>query len=138
MTKYIYKEKEISHTKFLTICQMAGVMGGRKKSHYQKLVEMAEQGNEKAQTILNDLEVVEPYTMQDMADYIKAAETFYSQLNEFISAGTLPLADLAYPDHDGKADAYVVADMMQLRDLLNSIKAGCEVGVNHLSNIINP
>ncbi len=59
MKKYIYKGKEISHTKFLTICQLAGVMGGRKKSHHEKLVEMAEQGNERAQSILNDLEVVE-------------------------------------------------------------------------------
>lgn len=57
MTQYIYQGKEISHTRFLTICQMAGIMGGRKKSHYEKLVEMAEQGNEKAQAILNDLEV---------------------------------------------------------------------------------
>lgn len=59
MTKYIYKGQEISHTRFLTICQMAGVMGGRKKSHYEKLVEMAEQGNERAQDILSDIEVVE-------------------------------------------------------------------------------
>jgi hypothetical protein len=36
---------------------MAGIMGGRKKSHYQKLVEMAEQGNEKAADILGNLEV---------------------------------------------------------------------------------
>ena len=57
MTQYIYQGKEISHTRFLTICQMAGIMGGRKKSHFEKLVEMAEQGNEKAQAILNDLEV---------------------------------------------------------------------------------
>lgn len=34
-----------------------GIMGGRKKSHYQKLVEMAEQGNEKAADILGNLEV---------------------------------------------------------------------------------
>ena len=57
MTTYIYKGQEISHTEFITICQMAGVNGGRKKSHYEKLVEMAEQGNEKAQAILIDLEV---------------------------------------------------------------------------------
>ena len=57
MTKYIYKGEEISHTRFITICQMAGIMGGRKKSHYQKLVEMAEQGNEKAAEILDNMEV---------------------------------------------------------------------------------
>ena len=76
--------------------------------------------------------------MKTINEITKAAENFYKELNEFISAGTLPLADLAYPDHDGKADAYVVADMMKLRDLLDSIKAGCEMGVNHLSDIINP
>ena len=57
MTKYIYKGEEISHTRFITICQMAGIIGGRKKSHYQKLVEMAEQGNEKAAEILGNMEV---------------------------------------------------------------------------------
>lgn len=84
MTKYIYKGQKISHTKFLTICQMAGVMGGRKKSHYEKLVEMAEQGNERAQAILNDLEVVEPYTMQDLADYINAADEWPADVEEII------------------------------------------------------
>lgn len=57
MAKYIYKGEEISHTRFITICQVSGIMGGRKKSHYQKLVEMAEQGNEKAAEILGNLEV---------------------------------------------------------------------------------
>ena len=84
MTKYIYKGQEISHTKFLTICQMAGVMGGRMKSHYEKLVEMAEQGNERAQAILNDLEVVEPYTMQDLADYINAADEWPADVEDII------------------------------------------------------
>jgi hypothetical protein len=56
MTKYIYKGEEISHTRFITICQMAGIIGGQ-KSHYQKLVEMAEQDNEKAADILSNLEV---------------------------------------------------------------------------------
>ena len=59
MTHYIYKGEEISHTRFITICQMAGVNGGRKKSHYQKLVEMANDGNEKASAILSELEVIE-------------------------------------------------------------------------------
>jgi hypothetical protein len=35
------------------------VNGGRKKSHYQKLVEMANDGNPKAAEILNNLEVIE-------------------------------------------------------------------------------
>lgn len=76
MTKYIYKGEEISHTRFITICQMAGIMGGRKKSHYQKLVEMAEQGNEKAADILGNLEVKKVFESIDLdiaevADYIE-------------------------------------------------------------------
>ena len=59
MARYIYKGEEISHTRFITICQMAGVNGGRKKSHYQKLVEMANDGNPKAAEILDNLEVIE-------------------------------------------------------------------------------
>lgn len=76
--------------------------------------------------------------MKTINEITKTAETFYKELNEFISAGTISLVDLAYPEHDGKADAYVVADMMKLGDLLNSIKNGCEIGVNHLSDVINP
>jgi hypothetical protein len=57
MARYIYNGEEISHTKFITICQMAGVNGGRKKTHYQKLVEMANDGNAKAAEILNNLEL---------------------------------------------------------------------------------
>lgn len=58
MNKYIYQGKKISHTDFITLCQLNGIMGGRKKSHFQKLKEMAEQGNEKAIKILNALEVI--------------------------------------------------------------------------------
>lgn len=59
MTQYIYKGQEISHSRFLTICQMAGINGGRKMSHYEKLQDMAAKGNQKAIDILNDLEVRE-------------------------------------------------------------------------------
>lgn len=55
MTKYIYNGKPITHSKFITICQMNGIMGGRKKTHYQKMVEMAEQGNEKAQYLIRNI-----------------------------------------------------------------------------------
>ena len=76
MTKYIYKGEEISHTRFITICQMAGIMGGRKKSHYQKLVEMAEQGNDKAADILSNLEVKKVFEsinldIEEVADFIE-------------------------------------------------------------------
>lgn len=85
-TKYIYKGEEISHTKFITICRMAGIMGGRKKTYYEKLVEMAEQGNEKAQAILNDIKVVKSYTMQELADYINESEDWPIDGEDIIAA----------------------------------------------------
>ena len=59
MTQYIYNGKEISHISFISLCQRNGINGGRKMSHYDKLVEMAEKGNQKAIDILNNLEVRE-------------------------------------------------------------------------------
>ena len=58
MTKYIFKGIEISHSRFVTICKMVGVNGGRKKSHLQVLCETAQRGNQKAKDILDNLEVV--------------------------------------------------------------------------------
>lgn len=59
MTQYIYNGKEISHISFIGLCQRNGINGGRKMSHYDKLVAMAEEGNQKAIDILNNLEVRE-------------------------------------------------------------------------------
>ena len=59
MTQYIYNGKEISHTSFISLCMSNGINGGRKMSFYEKLVSMAEQGNERAINILNNLEIRE-------------------------------------------------------------------------------
>lgn len=57
MTHYIYKGEEIPHISFISLCQRNGICGGRNASHYEKLVEMAEKGNERAIAIMNDLEI---------------------------------------------------------------------------------
>lgn len=59
MTQYIYNGKEISHTSFISLCMSNGINGGRKMSFYEKLVQMAEQGNERAKNIMANLEVRE-------------------------------------------------------------------------------
>ena len=53
----MYKGKEIRHTEFIGLCKAIGVNGGRRKTYYQKLVEMAGNGNIKAVELLKDLEV---------------------------------------------------------------------------------
>jgi len=57
MTHYIYKGKEITHIAFIGLCQSNGINGGRKMSYYEKLVEMAQQGHERAAKILCELQV---------------------------------------------------------------------------------
>ena len=57
MTHYIYKGKEIDHISFISLCKKNGICAGRGWSHYDKLVDMAEKGNEKAIALLKDLEL---------------------------------------------------------------------------------
>ena len=57
MTHYIYKGEEIDHISFISLCQKNGICAGRGWSHYDKLVDMAEKGNEKAIALLKDLEL---------------------------------------------------------------------------------
>lgn len=59
MKQYIYNGQELNHTDFISLCRSNGVNGGRKESHYEKLVAMAKDGNERAIGILNNLEVRE-------------------------------------------------------------------------------
>lgn len=57
MTHYIYKGEEITHIDFISLCQKNGICAGRGWSHYDKLVDMAEKGNEKAIALLMNLEL---------------------------------------------------------------------------------
>ena len=77
MTQYIYNGKEISHISFISLCQRNGINGGRKMSHYDKLVEMAEKGNPKAIDILNNLEV------REVANKHKEEPSLHSPKNRY-------------------------------------------------------
>ena len=46
------------------------------------------------------------------------------------------MMDLAYPGHDGEQDADVVAEMMSLRQTVNSLSAACGILVNKLTEVI--
>lgn len=71
-----------------------------------------------------------------MEEFINQAETFYALLNKFVSQGTIPLMDAAYPQHDGNQDAEVASEMMLLRDRLSAIATGCEMAIDHLNRAI--
>jgi hypothetical protein len=57
MATYIYKGENISHSKLLMLLHSAHIFGGNKLSHYEVLIREAEKGNERATSILKDLEV---------------------------------------------------------------------------------
>lgn len=57
MTRYFYKGKEINHLEFIYIMRQNGLPSGWRKSHYEHLKELAENGNAKAIEILQNLKV---------------------------------------------------------------------------------
>lgn len=74
----------------------------------------------------------------DINEFNKQAEAFYKALNEWVSEESVnKLTDIAYPNHDGKQDADVVATMFSLRDTLHGIEQGCKMGIGNLSIIID-
>ena len=73
-------------------------------------------------------------------DIIKAnnkAEEVYQIINDKMSEGLPSLIDIAYPEHDGVPNDYVIADMMELRQTLNSLSAACQIWVKQLSEVID-
>lgn len=71
--------------------------------------------------------------------FSKLAGIFYKAINAWISneGANNRLIDAAYPNHDGKADHNAVAEMMALRDKLNSIVNACQTGIEHLAETID-
>ena len=74
--------------------------------------------------------------MKKIIEIRERAEGFYTLLNKFATDGSLPLMDMAYPNHDGEQDAEVVSEMMLLRDRLNGLKHACEMSMDALTSAI--
>ena len=73
-------------------------------------------------------------------DIIKAnyiAEKVYQIINNKMSEGLPSLVDIAFPEHDGVPNDYVIADMMELRQTLNSLSTACQIWVKQLSEVID-
>lgn len=67
----------------------------------------------------------------------KEVEAVYAKMNEFISRGELVLADLAYPEHDGKEDAEAVGSLMLLRQDVGALVHAGNICIDHISNVID-
>lgn len=73
-------------------------------------------------------------------DIIKAnyiAEKVYQIINNKMSEGLPSLVDIAFPEHDGVPNDYVIAGMMELRQTLNSLSTACQIWVKQLSEVID-
>ena len=72
----------------------------------------------------------------DIVSARKVAEGTYQIVNDRMSEGICNLIDIAYPNHDGEQDPEVIADMMLLRDTLQSLSMACEIWTKQLTEVI--
>lgn len=72
----------------------------------------------------------------DIVSARKVAEGTCQIVNDRMSEGICNLIDIAYPNHDGVQDPEVIADMMLLRDTLQSLSMACEIWTKQLTEII--
>lgn len=72
----------------------------------------------------------------DIISANKVAEGTYQIINDKMSEGICELIDMAYPNQDGVQDPEVIADMMILRDTLQSLSKACYIWTKKLTEVI--
>lgn len=72
----------------------------------------------------------------DIVSARNIAEGIYQIVNDRMSESICNLIDVAYPNHGGKQDPEVIADMMLLRDTLQSLSKACEIWTKQLTEVI--
>lgn len=72
----------------------------------------------------------------DIISANKVADGAYQIINDRMSEGICELLDMAYPNQDGVQDPEVIADMMMLRDTLQSLSKACEIWTKQLTEVI--
>lgn len=72
----------------------------------------------------------------DIISANKVADGAYQIINDRMSEGICELLDMAYPNQDGVQDPEVIADMMMLRDTLQSLSKACDIWTKQLTEVI--
>lgn len=75
-------------------------------------------------------------TTEKLIEVKNKAENAYEAINDLISNYGIEMIDLAYPEHNGEQDADVIAEMMLLRQSVNSLSTACNLLVNKLTDVI--
>lgn len=66
----------------------------------------------------------------------KIAEGAYQIINDRMSEGIVELLNMVYPNRDGVEDPNVIADMMMLRQTLQSLSDACDIWSKELTEVI--
>lgn len=72
----------------------------------------------------------------DIISANKVADGAYQIINDRMSEGICELIDMAYPNQDGVQEPEVIADMMMLRDTLQSLSKACDIWTKQLTEVI--
>lgn len=72
----------------------------------------------------------------DIISANKVADGAYQIIKDRMSEGICELIDIAYPNHDGVQDPDVIADMMMLRETLQSLSKACDIWTKQLTEVI--
>ena len=72
----------------------------------------------------------------DIISANKVADGAYQIINDRMSEGICELLDMAYHNQDGVQDPEVIADMMMLRDTLQSLSKACDIWTKQLTEVI--
>lgn len=72
----------------------------------------------------------------DIISANKVADGAYQIINDRMSEGICELLDMAYPNQDGVQEPEVIADMMMLRNTLQSLSKACDIWTKQLTEVI--
>lgn len=76
-------------------------------------------------------------TKKDLSAFNQKLDDVYSQVNNLVSNGWFDLLELAYPGKVGLPDDDFCADLMRVRDTLNSLSYACSSLSDDITLIIN-
>lgn len=72
----------------------------------------------------------------DIISANKVADGAYQIINDRMGEGICELLNMAYPNKDGVENPDVIADMMMLRDTLQSLSKACDIWTKQLTEVI--
>lgn len=74
--------------------------------------------------------------IEDIQNLVKQINSSFTMLNNWASEGVMPISDLVYPSHDGKEEAIVVCNIIELHFALQRMQRACEISLNQIKSFV--